>query len=107
MTKVDDGFGTHRSPEAQRYDAFCDIAFRMEKYAERMLDGGQNQTVIHRTEGMGMIGVVCATICATVLLAMVVVTILVAMEIHDMKAWQDQLRQKMAKLDATIQEIRK
>jgi hypothetical protein len=96
----EDGFGNHRSPEAQRYDAFCDQAFRMEKAAERLMDGGQHQTVLHRTEGMGYIGVICASVCVMCVVVLIVGAILIVPELHDLRAWKDIHAAKIAKLEA-------
>jgi uncharacterized membrane protein len=103
-------FVEDRRRDAQRYDAICDQVIAMNELVKELVEKipqGTVQEVHYKTEGAGLVGVISATICVMVMLSAIVVTILVAMEIHDMKAWQDQLRQKMARLEATIQEIRK
>jgi len=103
----EDGFGNHRSPEAQRYDAFCDQAFRIEEAAKRMVEGGQHQTVVHKQTGMGALGVICAVVC--VVTALFVVIEIIRLEtrfdgrFRDLEAWNGVNSAKIAKLEAQQQ----
>ena len=96
-------FHDDRRRDAQRYDAICDQVIAMNELVKELVEKipqGQTQLVTYRTEGMGMVGVICATICAMSLLFLILGAILVVPDIHDTKAWQEILRAKVAKLEA-------
>lgn len=97
------GFRSHRSREAQTFDAFCDQATRIEESVNKLLDHmghSQNQTVYHVQKGMGSIGIVCAAICGLCVLFLILGSILIVPELHDAKAWLDILRRDVARLQA-------
>ncbi len=90
-----------RTPEVRRLDYMADLVADMTKAVEKVIQNpGQTQRIIYKTEGMGMIGVVCATICVMTLVCLILGAILVVPELHDQRAWTDILRSKVAKLEA-------
>jgi hypothetical protein len=99
-----------RTAEQTRYDALCDLLKRSMEQTERAetliltlaesVQNGTHQTVIHKTEGMGMVGVVCATVSIMCALFLILGAIIFVPDIHDLKAWQDILRKDVARLQA-------
>ncbi len=92
-----------REREAQRYDAICDQVVEMNNLVKILVEKipeGQTQTVLYKSEGMGIVGVVCATICVMTLVCLILGAILIVPEIHDLRAWTDILRSKVAKVEA-------
>ena len=107
-------FHDDRRRDAQRYDAVCDQVIEthaqvremntlIRALIESVPSGRQVQEVHYKSEGMGMIGVICATICAMSVLFLILGAILVVPEIHDLRAWLDINRAKIAKLEAAQQ----
>ena len=107
-------FVDHRSREAQRYDAICDQVMETSAQVQKINDlfrelidtipkQGTIQEIHYKSEGMGVVGVICATICAMSVLFLILGAILVVPEIHDLRAWLDINRAKIAKLEAVQQ----
>jgi len=92
-----------RTPEVRRLDyatnLVIDLAAAVDKLIQNMPQGN-TQRIIYKTEGMGTVGVVCATICAMCLLFLILGAILIVPEIHDLNAWKDIHQAKIAKLEA-------
>ena len=58
-----------RTSEQVRYDATVDQVIALTATVQRMADiiekaPGHHQTVTYRVEGMGIVGIICAAICA-------------------------------------------
>ncbi len=97
-----------RKPQDVSYDAIADqvreatylVRDVAEMVRESLSRSGNTQTVIHKTEGMGAIGIVCASICVACVLFLILGAILIVPELHDLKAWQDINRKDIARLQA-------
>ena len=108
-------FVDHRSREAQRYDAICDQVMESSAEVQQLSvlcrelivtipKQGTLPEIHYKSEGMGIVGVICATICVmTLVLFLILGAILVVPEIHDLRAWLDINRAKIAKLEAMQQ----
>ena len=98
-----------RSPEVKRLDYMTNLVVDLTQAVQKVIDhmpAGTTQTVIHKQQGMGMVGVVCATVCVMCVLFLILITVIFVPEIHDLKAWQDINRKDIARLQAQ-QENRK
>jgi len=103
-------FDDPRGPTQVTFDAIADqvrensvVVSRLETVVEKFLqlhEGRNTQTVIHKTEGMGAWGAAAVTACFFTMLALVLFALVVLPDLHDIKAWQDIMRQKISKLEA-------
>lgn len=81
------------------------VAVRIDKLVDRMdafLDhqqGGNVQTVIHKSTGIGPWGAAAVTACFMTFLGMILLAIVVIPELHDLKAWSDIYRSKIYALE--------
>jgi len=99
-----------RTPEQIRYDATADQIRETAQVAREVADmvrelvsngaHGNVQTVIHKTQGMGVVGVICATICVMCIVVLILGAIIFVPDIHDLRAWQDIMRKDIARLQA-------
>lgn len=88
-----------RDPDTVRFDLLVDqvnaLVGKMDAVIER---GGNTQTVIHKTAGMGPWGAAAVTACFCCMLGL----IFIALDMHDLRAWNDINRAKIAKLEAQL-----
>jgi hypothetical protein len=94
-----------RSPELRRLDFMVDQVGDLASSVRELVDRipqGQTQTVIHKTQGMGMVGVVCATVCVMCVVVLILGAIIFVPELHDLRAWQDINRRDIARLQALV-----
>lgn len=81
------------------------VAASLNKLADRMdlfLDhhqGGNVQTVIHKSAGIGAWGAAAVTACFMTFMGMILLAIVVIPELHDLKAWSDIYRSKIYALE--------
>jgi len=87
-----------------------DLADLLEKSIKQDA-GSHKQTIIHRTEGMGMIGLICASVAFCCLLGVGGVAWMVGIELskqtadlHDLRAWRDIHAQRISALEAQRKE---
>jgi hypothetical protein len=90
-----------------------DLAAAVEKLIERVPQG-QTQTVIHKTAGMGAVGIICAVVSVCCLLVLGGIGWMVAIELnkqnselHDLHAWKDVHSNDLAALKAWRQQQEK
>ena len=103
-----------RTAEQTRYDALCDLLKRSMEQTERAetliltlaesVQNGTHQTVIHKQEGMGAVGILCACVCVFCALFIILGAVMIVQEIHDLLAWQDINRKDIARLQAQQQQ---
>ena len=90
----------YRTPEQLRYDAICDqvreVTQLVKVVIEKVPQHGAVQTVIHKTQGMGVVGVICAVVSVCCMLMMIGFGWLISIELnkqtaelHDLRAWRD------------------
>jgi hypothetical protein len=103
----DDG----RTLEQVRYDAMsdkvhdaADTVLELAKLVKELAHGGTTNTVIHKTEGMGAVGILCACVCVFCALFIILGAVMIVPEIHDLRAWQDINRKDIARLQAQQQQ---
>lgn len=91
-----------RDPETIRTDLLIDqvnaLCARMD--AVLASDRGNTQTVVHKTAGMGAWGAAAVTACMFTFLGLILLSVVMIPEIHDLRAWNDILRSKAAKLES-------
>jgi hypothetical protein len=63
-------------------------------------DRGHTQTVVHKTAGMGPWGAAAVTACMFTFLGLILLAVVLVPEVHDLRAWNDINRGKVAKLEA-------
>lgn len=80
----------------------------------RTCDNGTHQTVIHRTEGLGTVGIICAAISFCCLLGIGGVAWMVGIELnkqtaelHDLRAWRDVHNNDIGALKAKLAALEK
>jgi hypothetical protein len=103
-----------RTAEQTRYDALCDLLKRSMEQTERAetliltlaesVQNGTHQTVIHKQEGMGAVGILCACVCVFCALFIILGAVMIVPEIHDLKAWQGQFGRELAAMKAIQQQ---
>ncbi len=100
--------GTHveaddRDPDTVRFDLLVDqVNTLCAKMAAAMEARGNNtQTVIHKTAGMGPWAAAAVTACFFTFLGLILLAVVILPDLHDLQAWQDIMRQKIAKLEAS------
>ena len=96
-TPAEDEPAYERTPEQIRYDATADQIRETAQVAREVADmvrelvsngaHGNVQTVIHKTQGMGVVGVICATICVMCIVVLILGAIIFVPDIHDLNAW--------------------
>lgn len=94
-----------RPAEVQKMDYLRDQVIELTETVRLLIDKlpqGQTQTVIHKQQGMGTVGAVCATVCVMCALFLILGAIVFVPDIHDLKAWQDILRRDVARLQAQL-----
>lgn len=62
--------------------------------------GNNTQTVIHKTAGMGPWAAAAVTACFFTFLGLILLAVALVPEIHDLRAWNDINRAKIARLEA-------
>ena len=104
-------FVGHRSREAQRYDAICDQVMETSAQVQKINDlfrelidtipkQGTIQEIHYKSEGMGIVGVICATICVMTLLITILAAIFIVPTLHDLNAWTNIFNGRVSKLEA-------
>lgn len=90
-----------RDPDTVRTDLLIDQVNALCARMDTLLaaDRGQTQTVIHKTAGMGAWGAAAVTACMFTFLGLILLAVVVVPEVHDLRAWNDILRAKTAKLE--------
>lgn len=90
-----------------RVESIIETAAKIERAAaaferaEMALRGNSAvQTVVHRSEGPGPLLAAAIAVCFCTILGLILFAIWVVPEVHDLKAWQDTLRQQVAQLKA-------
>lgn len=74
----------------------------MAEFRELVKQRGNNtQTVIHKTAGMGPWAAAAVTACFFTFLGLILLAVVILPDLHDLQAWQDIMRQKIAKLEAS------
>jgi hypothetical protein len=92
-----------RSPEVRRLDYMADLVVRLTESVQKVIEHAPHshtQTIIHKTQGMGTVGVICATVSIMCVLFMILGAIVFVPDIHDLKAWNDITRKDIARLQA-------
>jgi len=118
ITPADDAAGYDtRSAEQIRYDATADQIRETAQVAREVADmvrelvssgaRGNVQTVIHKTQGMGLVGVICATVCIMCVLFLILGAVVFVPDIHDLKAWQGTFGRDLAAIKAVQQQQEK
>lgn len=104
-----------RTPEQIRYDAIGDQVREATRLVREVAEtvreftvGGHGnvQTVIHKTEGMGIVGGICASICVLCVVFIVVIVIFINGALRDLWAWKDVHANDIAALKAQVQQLR-
>lgn len=94
--------GDDRDPDTVRFDLLVDqvnaLVGKMDAVIER---GGNTQTVIHKTAGLGPWAAAAVTACFFTFLGLILLAVALVPEIHDLRAWNDINRAKIAKLEAS------
>lgn len=99
--------GTHveaddRDPDTVRFDLLVDQVNALVGKMDAVIDrGGNTQTVIHKTAGMGPWAAAAVTACFFTFLGLILLAVVILPDLHDLQAWQDIMRQKIAKLEAS------
>lgn len=92
-----------RDPGTVRMDLLVDqvnaLLGRMDDVLRQ--DRSQTQTVIHRTAGMGPWGAAAVTACMFTFLGLILLAVVVVPEVHDLRAWNDIIRAKIAGIEKT------
>ena len=86
-----------RTEREREYDAIVDLLRQSADQVHALSDlvrttierGGSTQTVIHKTEGMGAVGIFCAVVCVCCVLFVILGEVVVVPEINDLRAWRD------------------
>lgn len=93
----------NRDPDTVRFDLLVDqvnaLVGKMDAVIER---GGNTQTVIHKTAGIGPWGAAAVTACFFTFLGLILLAMLILPDIHDLKAWSDIYRTRIQEITATI-----
>jgi len=97
-----------RTTDQIRYDAMSDqvreaaasVTDLAKIVRELAANPGNSQTIYHRTEGMGTVGVICATVCVMCVVVLILGAVIFVPDIHDLRAWQDIMRKDIARLQA-------
>jgi hypothetical protein len=71
------------------------------------IPAGNTQTVIHKTQGMGTVGVICATVCVMCVVILILGAIIFVPDIHDLRAWQSTFGRDLAAIKAVQQQQEK
>ena len=100
--------GTHveaddRDPDTVRFDLLVDQVNALVGKVDAVIDrGGNTQTVIHKTAGMGPWAAAAVTACFFTFLGLILLAMLILPDIHDLKAWSDIYRTRIQEISATI-----
>lgn len=91
-----------RDPATVRTDLLVDqVNALISKFDEVLQqDRGHTQTVIHKTAGMGAWGAAAVTACMFTFLGLILLAIVIVPEVHDLRAWNDINRAKIARIEA-------
>lgn len=100
--------GTHveaddRDPDTVRFDLLVDQVNALVGKMDAVIEtrGSNTQTVIHKTAGMGPWAAAAVTACFFTFLGLILLAVVILPDLHDLQAWQDIMRQKIAKLEAS------
>jgi hypothetical protein len=92
-----------RDPSTRRVDLLVDqvnlLCSKFDEMIERA-PPGQIVTVTHRTHGIGAWTAAAVTACFFTFLGLILVAIMLVPDVHDLQAWSDILRSKVARLEA-------
>lgn len=100
--------GTHveaddRDPDTVRFDLLVDQVNALVGKMDAVIDrGGNTQTVIHKTAGLGPWAAAAVTACFFTFLGLILLAMLILPDIHDLKAWSDIYRTRIQEISATI-----
>lgn len=100
------GVRDDRTAEVRRLDYLTDQMIDLTNLVRTVIESmpaGNTQTVIHKQQGMGFVGVICASVCVMCVVVLILGAIVFVPDLHDIKAWQDILRRDVARLQATQQ----
>lgn len=93
-----------RDPQTVKLDLLVDqvnaLCAAMEAAVEKRSNNSQTVEVTHKTAGMGPWAAAAVTACFFTFLGLILLAILILPDLHDMKAWQDVMRQKITRLEA-------
>ena len=91
-----------RDAETVRMDLLVDQVNALLGKMDEVLkaDRGNTQTVIHKTAGMGPWGAAAVTACMFTFLGLIGLAVVLIPELHDLRAWNDINRAKIARLEA-------
>lgn len=93
-----------RDPETVKVDLLVDqvnsLLSKMDAVLENRGNNSQTVEVTHKTAGMGPWAAAAVTACFFTFLGLILLAILILPDLHDMKAWQDVMRQKITRLEA-------
>jgi hypothetical protein len=96
--------GDERDPATVRVDLVVDqvnaLCAKIDQYMDRA-PPGQNVHVTHRTPGMSAGMAAAVTACFFTFLGLILLAIVLIPDVHDLQAWSDILRAKVAKLEAS------
>ena len=104
MEPTDDDDADSRDTGTVRYDLLVDqVNALVAKMDDVLRDGrGHKQTVIHKSEGVpALVTAVAAGIGLSSMVLCVAMLVWVVPEIHDLRAWNDQLRMAVAALKSS------
>lgn len=109
-----------RTEEQRRYDAICDQVAEATRLVRELAAiiprAGQTQTVIHKTQGLGAAGIVCAAICVLCVLFVAVefnrqntdtikTQAVIDGRLRDLDAWRGVHSNDIAALKAKVQRL--
>lgn len=74
----------------------------MAEFRELAKTRGNSQTVevTHKTAGLGPWAAAAVTACFFTFLGLILLAVIILPDLHDLQAWQDIMRSKIAKLEA-------
>lgn len=102
-----------RPEEMKRIDLMVDqmaeMAIGMKTLGDLVgrIGTGQTQRVVYKQEGMGVVGIICATVCVMCVVIVILGAIVFVPDIHDLRAWNDITRKDIARLQALHQQPQK
>lgn len=106
MDESPDDAADSRDESTVRMDLLVDqvnlLLSRMDEVIRH--DHGNTQTVIHKTAGMGPWGAAAVTACMFTFLGLILLAVVMIPDLHDLRAWNDINRAKIARLEASKSE---
>lgn len=93
-----------RDPETVKVDLLVDqvnsLLSKMDAVLENRGNNSQTVEVTHKTAGMGPWAAAAVTACFFTFLGLILLAVVILPDLHDLQAWQDIMRSKIAKLEA-------